>query len=136
MPKSADKHRNNEVRVRAGKGALIAAFKDRYHDLVVPTDSALAFGAKEPVLTCSHVHYFLQPEVRTAIQNFCPPPAPVVVPPQPAVHQKLDVASDHVKIGDISFPRQPKPDPMSSGQEVTTMKLPPFKKTGEDETPE
>src|SRR6476660_8755282 len=28
MPKSADKHRNNEVRVRAGKGALVAAYRN------------------------------------------------------------------------------------------------------------
>lgn len=53
------------------EGALAGALADRTHDLVVPTASALSVGTPEPVLGCSHVHYFSQPPVRQAILNYC-----------------------------------------------------------------
>ncbi|PYV19610.1 MAG: hypothetical protein DMG07_01510 [Acidobacteria bacterium] len=104
------------------EGALLGSFKDRFHDLVVPRESALAFGTKEPVLTCSHVHYFLQPEVRAAIQSFRPAPAPQPVPPQPPVHQDLEVTTEYIEIGGIRLPRQPKPNPVATGQDITALK--------------
>jgi hypothetical protein len=48
----------------------IVFLKDRYHDLVVPTDSALAVGLSEPPLICSHGHYFKDPTVQKVIQEF------------------------------------------------------------------
>ena len=52
------------------EGALLGAFGERLHDLVVPTTSALGFGIPKPVLNCSHVHYFAQQQVRTSITEF------------------------------------------------------------------
>jgi pimeloyl-ACP methyl ester carboxylesterase len=56
---------------------LAGAMHDVDSDLVVPTSSALAFGTPAPVLTCSHVQYFSQPAVRTSINNYFTPPAPI-----------------------------------------------------------
>jgi hypothetical protein len=58
------------------EGALLGAFADRPHDLLVPTESSLGFGKPEPVLSCSHVHYFREQAVRKAINQFCPAAAP------------------------------------------------------------
>jgi hypothetical protein len=58
---------------------LAGAMHDIDNDLVVPTSSALGFGAPAPVLKCSHVQYFSQAEVRRAIDNYFPqPPAPTI----------------------------------------------------------
>jgi hypothetical protein len=56
------------------EGVLAGALRDRTHDLVVPTASALGAGAQQPLLGCSHVHYFTQQPVRDAILHFCAPP--------------------------------------------------------------
>jgi pimeloyl-ACP methyl ester carboxylesterase len=45
------------------------------HDLVVPTASALAWGAKQAPLTCSHDRYFEREEVRAAVMAALQPPA-------------------------------------------------------------
>jgi hypothetical protein len=55
-------------------GALIGAMSGIDHDLVVPTASALAFGKPEPLLACSHVQYFAQPQVKHAIAAIVPAP--------------------------------------------------------------
>ena len=92
----------------AVEGALLGAFGERQHDLVVPTDSALGFGTPEPVLHCSHVHYFTQPAVRQAILNFCPP-LPVAQPVFSAVAPEatgIQVFPDCVVIGGIRLPRR------------------------------
>jgi hypothetical protein len=39
-------------------GVLRGALGNAPHDLVVPTALALAFGARQPTLSCSHVRYF------------------------------------------------------------------------------
>lgn len=58
------------------EGLLAGALSDRAHDLVVPTASALAGGIAEPLLNCSHVHYFQQPTVQTALRAFFAPVTP------------------------------------------------------------
>ncbi|MCC6990466.1 MAG: hypothetical protein IT181_15780 [Acidobacteria bacterium] len=66
------------------EGMLAGALADRTHDLVVPTASALGAGVAEPVLGCSHVHYFQQPVVRQAILGYgmaaAPGPGPAPAP--------------------------------------------------------
>jgi hypothetical protein len=71
------------------EGALLGAFGERSHDLLVPTESSLGFGRAERALGCSHVHYFLEPTVQKAIKQYCPAPAP---------------SPDHVVIGGIRVP--------------------------------
>jgi hypothetical protein len=44
------------------------------HDLIVPTESALAFGTKQPRLTCAHSGYFELKQVQDAINAFAAPP--------------------------------------------------------------
>jgi len=76
------------------EGALLGALRGHpQHDLVVPTASALRLGAAQGLLHCSHVHYFLEPAVQTAIGAFfapaiapasVAPPAPVAPSPQVA----------------------------------------------------
>jgi hypothetical protein len=56
------------------EGALLGAFGKGSHDLLVPTESALGFGIPQRALTCSHVHYFQQPTVQSAITQYCPKP--------------------------------------------------------------
>jgi hypothetical protein len=78
------------------EGALSGAFDGSPNDLVVPTGSSLGFGTPQQALTCSHVHYFSQPSVCTAIQNFCEPPdsqAKVAKAPRP----------DHITVGGVRF---------------------------------
>ena len=59
---------------------LAGAMHDIDNDLVVPTSSALAFGTPAQVLNCSHVQYFGQATVRTAINDFFNPAPPVASP--------------------------------------------------------
>lgn len=63
------------------EGALAGAMADRKHDLVVPTASALAVGIRQPILACSHLHYFTDPAVRTAITAFLTPPGATQLSP-------------------------------------------------------
>jgi len=66
----------------AVEGLLLGALMGRKHDLVVPLDSALAFGTPEPALSCSHVRYFVEPVVSAAIKQFLQPSAvPVAAAP-------------------------------------------------------
>jgi hypothetical protein len=51
-------------------GFLEGAMGRISHDLVVPTHSALAFVNPEPPVTCSHVTYFLDDRVKSAIQSY------------------------------------------------------------------
>jgi hypothetical protein len=46
------------------EGILMGAFGSVANDLVVPASSALAFGEVRPLLSCSHLSYFQQPEVQ------------------------------------------------------------------------
>jgi hypothetical protein len=55
------------------EGALLGALRDRQHDLVVPTESALAFGSAGPVLSCSHSSYFAEASVQQTITDFFGP---------------------------------------------------------------
>jgi hypothetical protein len=48
------------------------------HDLIVPTESALAFGSQQPRLNCAHSGYFEMQQVRDAINAFAALPAPAV----------------------------------------------------------
>ncbi|GAA0029135.1 esterase/lipase family protein [Bradyrhizobium ottawaense] len=64
------------------EGALLGVFGERSHDLLVPTESSLGFGSAERALACSHLHYFREANVRAAINQFCPVPAP---PPDHAI---------------------------------------------------
>jgi hypothetical protein len=66
------------------EGMLLGAMRDRRHDLVVPTESALGFGVPQAMLGCSHVHYFQQPQVQAAIQGFFAPVAPPAVASTPS----------------------------------------------------
>jgi hypothetical protein len=92
------------------EGGLIAAFKDRFHDLVVPSASALAFGSREPVLNCSHVHYFCQAPVQSAIQNFLRPSASAPLARKATYGTAgVQVFDDHVVIGGIRVPRRRAP---------------------------
>jgi hypothetical protein len=62
------------------EGILLGALGKERHDLVVPMASAMAFSGRVPVLGCSHVHYFRDQQVRSAIEAFFPPPLIPVVP--------------------------------------------------------
>jgi pimeloyl-ACP methyl ester carboxylesterase len=67
------------------EGALMGALSGMDHDLVVPTHSALSFGAPQVVFACSHIEYFSDPGVQNAIRDFVrpapQPPVPPAVPP-------------------------------------------------------
>ncbi|HSU30772.1 MAG TPA: hypothetical protein VLJ11_06020 [Bryobacteraceae bacterium] len=78
------------------EGALRGAMYDVENDLVVPTSSALAFGSSAPRLSCSHVQYFSQASVQTALQNyFVHEPSPIVAKLAPtAPHNTQDPAAD------------------------------------------
>ncbi len=92
----------------AVEGALLGAFGQRLHDLVVPTSSALSFGAPEPRLHCSHLQYFQQPAVQAALRAFCVPPAVGPAPAPPADGGAIAIHDDHVVIGGVRVPkRQP-----------------------------
>jgi hypothetical protein len=51
-------------------GMLLGAMNGIANDLVVPTQSALAFGTPQPLLGCSHTQYFTEQAVHQVIQNF------------------------------------------------------------------
>jgi hypothetical protein len=85
----------------AVEGVLMGALSGVPNDLVVPTYSALAFGAQSPVLSCSHCNYFKDPGVHGAIQSFCPPQgAPVI----PVSGGRMENVVDYVVIGGIRIP--------------------------------
>lgn len=79
------------------------------HDLVVPTDSALSFGAPQGVLKCSHIRYFADNQAQSAIQNFVrPASAPVVATPAPVATGQIRKVDDTLWIGNVRIPvRQP-----------------------------
>ncbi len=66
-------------------GALVGAMSGIDHDLVVPTASALYYGTAQPLLACSHVQYFAQPQVRQAIAAIVPAPPAALAPTVAAV---------------------------------------------------
>jgi hypothetical protein len=70
---------------------LAGAMDDVDNDLVVPTSSALAFGTPVQVLNCSHVQYFGQKAVRTAIDNY--------FNPQPLGASSTDAATINSAVG-------------------------------------
>jgi hypothetical protein len=76
---------------------LAGAMHDVDNDLVVPTSSALAFGTPAQVLNCSHVQYFNQPAVRTAMNNYFNPPPPAVAVEDSAAStsEVLDILRRH-----------------------------------------
>lgn len=91
-------------------GALLGAMSGIGNDLVVPTHSALGFGVPQPMLNCSHVQYFEQPEVQAAIRNFYPAPMAVGAaasagPPGPA-HAPVPIrrVGDNLFINGVRIP--------------------------------
>jgi hypothetical protein len=105
------------------EGALAGALSDRLHDLVVPTASALAVGAAQPVLNCSHVHYFTQPLVQAAFAAFFAQPPGSVVAPAGSPPAGITVAADHVIIGGIQVRKRQNPAagiPVMKPLEVTS----------------
>jgi len=58
------------------EGVLMGAMGSVAHDLVVPASSALAFGAARPLLNCSHLSYFRQPEVQQFFDSLGAPAVP------------------------------------------------------------
>ena len=109
------------------EGALLGALEGRAHDLVVPTASALGFGVAQPALSCAHLHYFVEPAVRSAIEAFLVPPAlPAQVPASsapaalsPAVDPTLEIVDldDCVVIGGVKLKkRQAEPRQASDGR--------------------
>jgi pimeloyl-ACP methyl ester carboxylesterase len=76
------------------EGFLLGALNGREHDLVVPRPSALACGSAQPVLDCSHVHYFRTPQVRNAIEHFLRTPPLRAAPPAPAPAMDDTVTAD------------------------------------------
>jgi pimeloyl-ACP methyl ester carboxylesterase len=73
------------------------------HDLVVPTASALAWGTKQPPLTCSHDRYFERNEVRAAVMAALQPQAAPLPSVAPA---PVSDASRRSGTGDIPVLRQ------------------------------
>jgi pimeloyl-ACP methyl ester carboxylesterase len=105
------------------EGALAGALSDRSHDLVVPTASALAAGAAQPVLNCSHVHYFTQPAVRSAFATFFAQPPGSAVASDGAPPAGTAVDADHAIIGGIHVRKRQNPAggiPVMKPLEVTT----------------
>jgi pimeloyl-ACP methyl ester carboxylesterase len=95
------------------EGVLAGALSDRTHDLVVPTASALAAGATQSVLDCSHVHYFAQNAVQQALAAFFTPPAVPAGVPVPAAAAapgpQIIVADDYVVIAGVRVARRQTP---------------------------
>jgi hypothetical protein len=60
---------------------LLGALDGVPNDLVVPTSSALFFGARRPVLNCSHIQYFQQAPVRAFFDSLGAATAPPLAPP-------------------------------------------------------
>jgi hypothetical protein len=92
----------------AVEGAMLGALGERQHDLVVPTESALGYGMPEPVLNCSHIHYFMQSAVQQAFVNFCTAqsalqPGFAAAPP---VGPGVQVFPDQVVIGGVRVSRR------------------------------
>jgi len=68
------------------ENTLIGAMRGTAHDLVVPTQSARAYGVAGPDLSCSHVRFFAQAAVRSAILEALVPPTPAPSLPQAGIH--------------------------------------------------
>lgn len=105
------------------EGVLLGSFTDRLHDLVVPTPSALAFGKAEPVLTCSHVHYFADPAVKAAISSFCPTPGNPIVDLQPAPSAGgVQDMGDYLIIAGVRVPKK-KEASVASGNDAVSDRM-------------
>jgi hypothetical protein len=100
------------------EGLLMGALSSVANDLVVPASSALAFGMARPLLACSHVHYFQQPEVQAFFDSLAAAiPAPGVLatavggassllPPAPPPPRIFPDGSGHVVVGDVRVSRR------------------------------
>jgi hypothetical protein len=85
------------------EGALMGALSGMDHDLVVPTHSALSFGAPQVVFACSHIEYFSDPDVQNAIRDFVrPAPQPPVPPAVPG--GGIRRVGDMLWIGNVRVP--------------------------------
>ena len=108
------------------EGGLLGAFKDNHHDLVVPSASALGFGIKNPLLRCSHVHYFSDALVQGAIRGlYSPPSSPVAQPqpvPEPSSSRRVETTEDYVIVDGVSVPRRKTANPVETSQTITAMK--------------
>ncbi len=76
---------------------LTGAMGRASHDLVVPTHSARTYGTPEPELSCSHVRYFAQTAVRSAILDALSPPASAPSPTQTS----FNAGPTHVTTGSV-----------------------------------
>lgn len=85
------------------EGALMGAMSGVDHDLVVPTDSALSFGLPQGVFACSHVEYFSNPVVQSAIRTFFLPMAQAAAAPPTSVGG-IQHVGDMLWIGNVRVP--------------------------------
>jgi len=94
----------------AAWGALRGTLGNEPNDLVVPTASALAFGTRQPTLSCSHVRYFLEPSIRGALHQFlAPPPAAAAAPVVSTA--RAAAPRDSVAPDKAVFPKKEKEEP-------------------------
>jgi hypothetical protein len=101
----------SEFDLNKGKGyglelnnVLSGALGKIAHDLIVPTESAIAFGSQQPRLDCAHSGYFEMQQVQDAINAFAalPPVAPAATvsgtaPPRRSTTLKLKTQARTVK---------------------------------------
>jgi hypothetical protein len=85
----------SEFDINKGKGygvelnnVLSGAIGKIPHDLIVPTESALAFGTQQPRLTCAHSGYFGLKQVEEAINAFAAPRVAAAAGASPAAPSK------------------------------------------------
>jgi len=123
------------------EGALLGALQGRAHDLVVPTASALGLGMAQPVLSCSHVQYFLEPAVQTVIAAFLAAPVPAAPPAPPAPGASspaltIEDHGDYVVIGGIRLEKR-RENPEDAAKEQSsamTMRAIKLRRTKKDPT--
>ena len=82
------------------EGVLLGAMGGIAHDLVVPRDSAVAFGAAQMDLSCSHSNYFRNTGVRDVIEAFGGAPLIAVAASATAPQgPSIAVTDTHVVVG-------------------------------------
>jgi hypothetical protein len=89
------------------EGVLMGAMGGIAHDLIVPRDSALAFGAKQRELRCSHSNYFLEPDVFDAIENFGGRAAIAAAAAAAPIGPAVSAGDTHVTVGNIRVRKKP-----------------------------
>jgi hypothetical protein len=90
------------------EGVLLGAMGGIAHDLVVPRDSAVAFGAAQMDLSCSHSNYFRNTGVRDVIEAFGGAPLIAVAASATAPQgPSIAVTDTHVVVGGRRLRRKP-----------------------------